>query len=168
MGDELAVFHFDDGRPNFEGLCRENGFKYWLASDLMKALGYSSMQPVLKAVNHAQAACAQIDAPIGDNFVETKTDEGGKDWKLSRFACYLTVMNGDSKNKHVAEAQVYFATIAETVRNLTVEVENVERVLVRGELSDREKALSATVHVRGVTNHPFFQNAGIAVCTIWI
>jgi DNA-damage-inducible protein D len=160
MTEEIAVFHFEDSKPNFESLCKENGFKYWLASDLMKALGYTHMQPVLKAVNHAQVACAHIDAPIGENFIETKTEQGGKDWKLSRFACYLTVMNGDPKNPRVAEAQAYFVTIAEAFRHVAQEADNVERVLIRGEMSEREKALSATAHVHGVENYPFFQNAG--------
>lgn len=42
MTEEIAVFHFEQEKPNFESLCKENGFKYWLASDLMKALGYTT------------------------------------------------------------------------------------------------------------------------------
>jgi len=157
---EIEVFHFDSDRPNFESFGRQNGFRYWLASGLMECLDYQSMAPVLKAVNKAISACAQIGVSIPENFEETKTETGGRDWKLSRFACYLTVMNGDSKNPRVAAAQAYFITMAEAFRQYVQEAEAVERVLIRGEMSDREKALSGTAHRQGVEQYQFFQNAG--------
>jgi DNA-damage-inducible protein D len=160
MTNDLEVFHFDEGRPSFETYCRDNGFRHWLASELKEWLGYASMQPALNAVNKAMAACAQLNIPIPENFQEARTATGGRDWKLSRFACYLTVMNGDSKNPRVAAAQAYFVTMAEAFRRYVQQSEGVERVLIRGEVSEREKALSATVHVRGIENYPFFQNAG--------
>jgi DNA-damage-inducible protein D len=157
---DLAVFHFDEDRPNFESYSRENGFRYWLASDLMRLLDYSSIAPIRKAVNKAIAACANLNVPIHENFKETTTDGVGADWHLSRFACYLTVMNGDVKNPRVAEAQAYFITMAEAFRQYVHEADGVERLLIRGEVSEREKALSATVFQRGVESYPFFQNAG--------
>lgn len=160
MGEAVDVFHFDDDRPNFESLIRENGFRHWLASDLLEALGYDHMQPILKAVNKAMAACAQLNVPIPDNFEQTKTPNGEKDWKLSRFACYLTVMNGDSKNRNVAQAQAYFVTIAEAFQQFVQEADGVERVLIRGEVSERERSLSASAYRQGVQNYAFFQNAG--------
>lgn len=158
---DLDLFHFDDTRQNFEALARANGFRYWLASDLMRCLGYDHMAPVLKAVNKAIAACATLGIPIGDNFVEVR--EGGtgeRDWHLSRFACYLTAMNGDPRNQKVAKAQVYFAALAESFRQYVQEADQVERVLVRGEISERENALSSTAKAQGVENYAFFQNAG--------
>jgi DNA-damage-inducible protein D len=160
MSNEIEIFHFDGDRPNFETYARKNGFKHWLASDLMTLLDYTTMQPILNAVNKAMAACAQLAIPIGENFIEAKTSTGGKDWKLSRFACYLTVMNGDPKKPRVAQAQAYFVTMAEAFRQYVREAEHVERVVIRGDISEREKALSATVHLREVTNYAFFQNAG--------
>ncbi len=157
---DLLVFHFDDDRPNFEAYARDNGFRHWLASDLMKMLDYASMAPIRKAVNSAMAACANLGVPINENFKETQTEGVGADWCLSRFACYLTVMNGDAKNKRVAVAQAYFLTMAEAFRQYVQEAEGVERILIRGEVSEREKALNATAHVHGVENYAFFQNAG--------
>jgi len=156
----VDIFHFDESRKNFEHYAHENGFRYWLASDLVDLLDYNSMQSLNSAINRAMSACAQINIPISENFAETKTSSGGRDWKLSRFACYLTVMNADPKKKVVAQAQAYFVTMAEAFRQHIQEAEGVERVVVRGEVSEREKALSATVNMRGVTNFPFFQNAG--------
>ncbi len=160
MAADLEVFHFDDDRPSFESLGQQNGFKFWLASDLMRMLDYSTMQPIHNAVNKAMSACAQLNIPISENFSETKTASGGKDCKLSRFACYLTVMNGDPKKPKVAQAQVYFITMAEALRQQVQESDSIERVVIRGEVTDRETALSATVHARGIEVIQFFQNAG--------
>jgi DNA-damage-inducible protein D len=160
MSDDLEVFHFDEGRPNFESLARENGFRYWLASDLMRLLGYSSMGPINAAVQKAMVACTTLGILIQENFKELETEGVGRDYGLSRFACYLTVMNGDVKNPKIAEAQAYFVQLADAFREYINHVDGVERVLVRGEVSDREKALSATAHVHGVTTYAFFQNAG--------
>lgn len=123
-------------------------------------LDYTSMTPVNRAVQKAIAACAALGVPIQENFKETKTDGVGADWCLSRFACYLTVMNGDVKNPRVAGAQAYFVTIAEAFRQHVQEADGVERVLVRSEVSERETSLSATAHIRGVEQFAFFQNAG--------
>lgn len=160
MANDIDVFHFDGDRPSFESYAKSNGFKYWLASHLLECLGYTTMAPILKAVNNALAACAALGIPINENFQETTHPELGRDWKLSRFACYLTVMNGDPRNPRIAAAQAYFVTMAEAFRQYVQEAEHVERVLIRGEVSDREKALSGTAAAYGVTHYPFFQNAG--------
>ncbi|HUZ33425.1 MAG TPA: BRO family protein [Xanthobacteraceae bacterium] len=160
MGTELDLFHFDGDRPNFEACGQQNGFKFWCASKLMECLGYTTMGPILKAVNNAIAACATLGIPINDNFQEMNHPEHGRDWKLSRFACYMTVMNGDARNAKVAQAQAYFITMAEAFRQYVQEADGVERVLIRGEMVDREKALSGTASAHGVENYAFFQNAG--------
>jgi DNA-damage-inducible protein D len=139
----VDVFHFEKDRPSFETYAQSNGFTFWLASQLLECLGYSTMAPILKAVNNAMAACASLSIPIPENFQETSHAELGRDWKLSRFACYLTVMNGDPRNPQVAAAQAYFVTMAEAFRQYVQEAENVERVLIRGDVSEREKALRA-------------------------
>jgi DNA-damage-inducible protein D len=126
----------------------------------MGCLEYSNLAPINRAVQKAMAACASLGVPIQENFKETKTEGIGADWCLSRFACYLTVMNGDVKNPRVAEAQAYFITVAEAFRQYVQEADGVERVLVRSEVSERESALSSTVSSRGVTQYAFFQNAG--------
>lgn len=157
---DLQVFHFDDDHPNFESFGHENGFRHWLASDLMKMLDYTSMGPIKKAINRAMAACANLGAPINDNFRETKSEVTENDWCLSRFACYLTVMNGDPRNPKIALAQGYFITQAEAFQQYVQQADGVERVLIRGEVSEREKALSGTASQHGIVNYGFFQNAG--------
>src|SRR6185437_13757333 len=57
-------------------------------------------------------------------------------------------------------AQAYFVATAEALRQYTQGAENVERVVIRGEVSEREKTLGATVFTRGIREFAFFQNAG--------
>jgi len=159
------VFHFDEERPNFNDLSFQNGFTYWFARDLMESLGYGSYSSFSKSINKAIQACASLNIDIMDNFVQEKRVVDGhevKDYRLSRFACYLVSMNGDPKKKGVAQAQAYFAAIAETFRRYVEEAEDVERVLVRDEITDHEKTLSATAKAAGVQGQGFalFQNAG--------
>ena len=157
---DLEVFHFDGDQANFEAYGKDNGFRHWLASDLVKMLEYPSLESFNKAVNKAIAACANLGVSINENFKEIDAGDGIKDWCLSRFACYLTVMNCNPRNPRVAQAQAYFITMAEAFRQYVQTSEGVERVLIRGEVSEREKGLSTTVYSRGVENYAFFQNAG--------
>jgi DNA-damage-inducible protein D len=157
---ELEIFHFDSDRPSFEAYGRENGFRHWLASDLVTMLDYPTLDALFKAVNKAIAACANLGVSINDNFKEFTDVDGNRDWCLSRFACYLTVMNCDPRKPLVAAAQAYFVTMAEAFRQYVQNAEGVERLLVRGEVSEREKSLTTTAASRGVVNFGFFQNAG--------
>lgn len=157
---QLDVFHYEDESTSFEAFARENGFRYWLASELAGMLGYSDMEATKKAVNRAMTVCMTLNIQVAENFQQFESEHEKNDFKLSRFACYLTVMNGDTRNPKVAKAQAYFVGLAETVRQYIQEANSVERVLIRGEVSEREKSLSSTVHQHGVENYAFFQNAG--------
>lgn len=162
---QQSVFHFDDNKKNFNDLSHQNGFTYWLARDLMDSLGYESYQTFKKAINKAVQACTTLNIDIMDNFQQQSRDFNGKtvdDYRLSRFACYLVAMNSDPNKRQVAQAQAYFATLAETFRRYVEESEDVERILVRDEITDHEKTLSSTAQEAGVQGQGFalFQNAG--------
>lgn len=160
---ELEVFHFNGERENFEAFGQSNGGRYWFARDLMQMLGYESFAAFKGVVNRAIATCATLGIPIENNFIPIQREIDSQffdDYKLSRFACYLAAMNGDVKKPQVAAAQAYFASVAEAVRQYIQSAENVERVLIREELSDREKSLSGVAREAGVVNYAWFQNAG--------
>ncbi len=160
---EITVFHFNDSKTNFDDMGYDNDARHWYARDLMQLLEYESYASFRSVINKAISACASLNINITENFIETQRNIDGKDrqdFKLSRFACYLVAMNGDSKKPQVAKAQVYFVAIAETFRNYIEGAENVERVLVRDEVSGREKSLSGVASEHGVEQYQFFQNAG--------
>lgn len=163
MKNEIDIFNFDDSEQNFESYANNNGFQFWYARDLMEMLGYENYTSFSKAIGKAISVCASLSIPIEDNFTSLKRDIDGKqesDYKLSRFACYLTAMNGDIKKPEVAKAQAYFITFAEAFRVYIQESKEIERVVIREEITHHEKNLSSVVQKSGVLNYPFFQNKG--------
>lgn len=160
--DQIIPYEpFDE--QSFEANCKENSFTYWWGNDLMRFLEYENYNTFTKAINKAMVTCNALNIPIIENFIQVQRIVDGRnlmDFKLSRFACYLTVMNGDPKKKSVAKAQAYFAGLAGAVHNYLQEAEKVERLQVREEISVREKSLSGVAFQSGVKEYGLFQNAG--------
>jgi DNA-damage-inducible protein D len=144
----------------FEDAARENGGRYWFASDLMLMLGYESYPAFEQAINRAIGTCTTLAISVLENFQQVSGDDGRVDHKLSRFACYLVAMNGDVKKPAVAAAQAYFATLAEAARQYIEASHDVERVQIRDEISERDKSLMSTAKRAGVGDFALFHNAG--------
>ncbi|MEH1789697.1 MAG: BRO family protein [Nostoc sp.] len=90
-----------------------DGSEYWLARDLMPVLGYQQWRRFEDAISRAITACENMGHESEKHFLPTvaKSIGGrpGEDYKLSRYACYLTAMNGDPRKSEIASAQNYFA-----------------------------------------------------------
>ena len=99
----------------------ELGTEYWLATDLLASMGYRTWKRIKDTVERAKISARNSGinvsyhfanvvqmAQIGDSqaFRETL-----KDYKLSRYACYITAMNGDPRKPEIAAAQSYFALL---------------------------------------------------------
>jgi DNA-damage-inducible protein D len=151
-----SPFHLEPNKPGFEALSKTNGFRFWWASDLATTLGYESLNGFRKAVERAMMALTSLNIPVFDNIVQEQREMDGKlvaDYKLSRFTCYLAAMNGDPKKPQVAQAQSYFVAWAEACRLFLKESDGVERVAIRGEISEHERTLSGTAKRAGVTDY---------------
>jgi len=160
---KLDFFTLDFDKEHFENHSNQNGFVYWYASELKDILGYKTDVSFNKSINKAISVCTTLNINILDNFIQEQRNLNGKvfiDYKLSRFACYLVVMNCDTKMPIVSQAQVYFATLAGAIQDYISETQNIERVIIREEISNHEKILHGIVNNAGVENYPFFQNAG--------
>jgi DNA-damage-inducible protein D len=153
-----------DNTPTFEDFKKENGIAFWWATDLMRMLGYESMTSFEKAIQRATKACMNLEIPHYANFMaEVRIDDKGntfQDFKLTRFACYLTAMNADTKKKQVAEAQLYFVEQTRRMEMLIENHEEFERILSREEIKEGNKSLSSIAHHAGVEDYAKFQNAG--------
>lgn len=157
------IHNSDDKGLSFEDFKQENGITYWWASDLMKMLGYPNMKSFQKVLDRATKAFVSLNIPHYENILAEQRTYNGvsfQDFKLTRFACYMTVMNGDPKKIEVAQAQAYFA---QQTRKFELFIENnqdIDRLLIREELTEGNKSLSSTVKQAGVNNYAKFTNAG--------
>lgn len=82
----------------------ENGHEYWLARELQQILNYEQWSDFENTINRAMLACNSNGYKIDGHFsAVNKTIDLPKgmckivpDYRLSRYACYLIVMNGQT------------------------------------------------------------------------
>ena len=95
----------------------EHGNEYWYARELQKVLEYKDWRNFQKVINKAVLSAnnsifSKVDW-VGEVNKPIKTGKGKeeiiKDYKLSRYICYLIVQNADPSKKVVALGQTYFA-----------------------------------------------------------
>jgi DNA-damage-inducible protein D len=158
------VQSFDGNGQQFESKGITNGGLVWYARDFMEMLGYDDFQQFEKsAITRAIRACTALRTPLHDAIFPVERDLDGRtvrDYKLSRFGCYLTAINADPKKPQVAAAQAYFYTLAQAFRQFLQQSDNVDRLIIRGDLTEREHVLSGIVHKAGIETFQFFQSEG--------
>ncbi len=149
----------------------EEGVEFWYARDLKDILEYGQWRNFLKVVEKAKESCKNAENDIGDHFADvSKMVEIGSeakrninDIRLSRYACYLIVQNGDSRKKIIALGQTYFAVKTRERENDEAFIEDKTRFAIRNELRTHNKSLAEAAHMSGV-EHPkdyaIFQNKG--------
>jgi DNA-damage-inducible protein D len=121
------------------------------------------MKSFQKVLDRATKAFVSLNIPHYENIVAELREKDGQlfqDFKLTRFACYITVMNGDPKKLEVAEAQNYFA---QQTRKFELYIQNnteIDRLLIREELTEGNKSLFSAAHQAGITDFVKFQSAG--------
>ena len=95
----------------------KEGNEYWLARELMPLLGYTEWRKFKGAIDKAIINCKSSNNNTLDHFVVadkmvsigSNTRRNITDYKLSRYACYLIVLNCDPRKKVIALAKTYFA-----------------------------------------------------------
>jgi DNA-damage-inducible protein D len=152
----------------------ENGLEFWYARDLQKVLDYAKWENFSKVIDRAMLACKNSGIDVANHFPDVrkmvKIGSGAIkqaiDYKLTRYACYLIVQNGDPRKEIIALGQTYFAIqtrrqeLADTFNQLD---ENNKRLVVRGNIKQWNQLLAEAAHNAGViTDEEFaiFQNAG--------
>lgn len=140
----------------------EDGVEFWYARDLMEPLGYARWENFDEAVKRAMISCENNETPVESQFREvTKLVKSGvasvprKDYMLTRYACYLIAMNGDTRKPEIAIAQAYFAVQTRKQELIEQKVAEIQRVQSRRALADSEKALSAVVYEHGMSDRGF-------------
>jgi DNA-damage-inducible protein D len=160
-----SIRHFD-----------EAGNEYWLARELARVLEYSQYRHFLPVLERAQEACRNSGQSVPDHMEDilTMVDIGSgakrevEDVRLSRYACYLVVQNGDPSKPVIANGQTYFALqtrrqeLADDKKFAQLS-EDEKRLAIRNELAMHNKHLAAAAKEAGVeTGQDFaiFQDHG--------
>ena len=150
----------------------ENGIEYWYARELQKVLEYKRWDKFLNVINSAIMSCKNSKFNINDHFsqVGRMVDIGStakrklKDYKLSRYACYLIAQNGDSRKKVIAFAQTYFAIQTRKMELSEIEYnklsEDEKRFYQRNLTRKGNYSLNQTAKLAGVKNFDKFHNYG--------
>ena len=150
----------------------EKGNEYWLARELMPLLEYSKWERFSNAIKNARIACEKSEYNINEHFPMVgkmiKIAKGAQrkviDYKLSRYACYLIVQNGDPRKEVIALAQTYFAIqtrkqeLSEKEYNELTEDE--KRLYRRNQARRGNFNLNKTAVKSGVKDLARFHNAG--------
>jgi len=153
----------------------DTGNEYWLARELLVILEYAQWRNFEEVIDKAKNACKNSEQPVNSHFAEiSKMVNLGvgtrniKDYKLSRYACYLIVQNADPAKAVVANGQTYFAmqTRRQELQDDTKFSqlsEDERRLMLRNELSEHNKSLVSVAKQSGVeTNldYAIFQDHG--------
>lgn len=141
----------------------ENGVEYWLARDIMKPLGYTQWRNFETTIKRAMVSCETAKTPVQNHFAEVSkmvslgsgSTRKLKDYKLTRYACYLIAQNGDPRKDEIALAQAYFAIKTRTQELIEQRVAEIQRLQSRKALSETEKQLASVVFERGVDSRGF-------------
>ena len=150
----------------------DNGNEFWYARELKSVLGYTEWRKFEGVIKKAIKSCKNSGNSALDHFVGTdKMVEIGsgakriqKDYKLSRYACYLIAQNGDPRKETIAFAQTYFAIQTRkqelSEKEYSMLTEDEKRFYQRNLTRKGNYSLNLAAKNAGVKNFDKFHNAG--------
>ncbi len=162
----------------FEGIRQidDAGNEFWSARQLAKVLDYSEYRHFLPVIDKARDACQNSQHSVTDHFedvldmveIGSGAQRKVEEVRLSRYACYLIVQNGDPSKPVIANGQTYFAL--QTRRQELQDnakfpqlSEDEKRLAIRNELTEHNKYLAAAAKDAGVEtplDYAIFQDHG--------
>lgn len=181
----MYFIFYEDGKPTgkevdyseatFEDIKHidEDGNEFWYARELQKVLEYAKWQNFENVIQKAKEACIKAGNVEISHFTDvSKMVEGGvadipvRDIKLSRYACYLIVQNGDPSKEVIALGQTYFAVKTrqqELIEKFDDLTEDQKRLSIRHQMAEHNKSLMDAAQAAGVKTsleYAVFQNRG--------
>ena len=165
----------DSGGKTFENIKHiHEGCEFWLARELQGVLQYKEWRNFEKVIDTAKIACKISQHEVDNHFVEVNklidTGKGAKrkikDYELTRYACYLIVMNGDPRKQIIANGQTYFAvkTRQQEFNDLYNQLnEDDKRLFLRGDIKQKNMLLAEAAQKAGIitpVEYAVFQDYG--------
>ena len=152
----------------------EYGNEFWYARELQSILEYTQWRRFSDAIERAKLACSNSGFVVSEHFADvgksSPMPNGGvrilEDYILSRYACYLIVMNGDPRKEVIAVGQTYFAVKTrqqELIDHYDELSEDQKRLAIRNEMKAHNKSLAEAAQMAGVIesrDFAIFQNYG--------
>lgn len=90
----------------------DDGIEFWYARELAPVLEYVQWRNFAKVLDQARLSCKNSGYAIPDHFAEVSkivaagaTSKPIIDYKLTRYACYLIVQNGDPRKGTIEKAE---------------------------------------------------------------
>ena len=170
----ILLKDIDKNNKSFEDIKHidENGVEFWYARELMKVLSYKDWRYFDAVIEKAKIACQNSEITDIDHFVvDNKMVEIGsgakreqKDYKLTRYACYLIAQNANPRLKIVALAQTYFAVQTRkqeiNEKEYSLLTEDEKRFYQRNLTKKGNYSLNQTAKKAEVKNFDKFHNSG--------
>lgn len=149
-----------------------NWCEFWYARELMPLLEYTEWRKFKGVINRAIINCKSSNYNYLDHFVGadkmvsigSNTERKIQDYKLSRYACYLIVLNCDPRKKVIALAKTYFAIQTRKQelmeRDYDLLTEDEKRFYQRNLTRKGNYSLNIAARNAGVKNFDRFHNSG--------
>ena len=154
----------------------DDGNEYWLARELGLTLEYRQWRNFIQVIEKAKLSCDTSGQLSDDHFANVSkmvslgsgAEREVDDVRLSRYACYLIVQNGDPSKPVIANGQTYFAiqTRRQEIQdsaNFMGLPEDERRLALRNEIAQHNKSLVAAAKDAGVQTsleYAIFQDHG--------
>lgn len=154
------------GTSPFDSICRTDAFgrEHWLGREMQPLMDYANWREFAAVIEKAKGSLTivQGEAAAQNHFGETHNmvaiGSGAKrqvpDYRLTRFAAYLTAMAGDDTKSAVAHARVYFAVRA--------------REAELGALTVEEIRQTALARAREMTDYKIFRDMMVENATDYV
>ena len=150
----------------------DKGVEFWYARELMPMLEYCKWERFSNTIDNAKIACENSGYDVNEHFPgvgklskrHNCASVRIKDYKLSRYACYLIAQNGDSRKKTIALAQTYFAIQTRkqelNEKEYSELTEDEKRFYQRDLTRKGNYSLNIAARNAGVKNFDKFHNSG--------